>query len=278
MTQDDALSLERFDRPLLMLGCGNMAGAMLARWLECGLSPGLVTIVDPGRQQAPQDTALMAALPETLPAGSVVVLGIKPQMLGEVAPLLAPLLPTDAIVISMLAGITLAGLRDALGEGADIIRIMPNTPVALGKGVCAYCTEPGTGATARTITESLLAPLGLVERLADEGQMNLVTALSGSGPAFVYRFIDALGAAAAELGLAADMAARLALATVEGATALACTAQESPAQLAERVASPGGTTRAGLNVLDEDAALRSLLLATLRAARDRGEEMAKLAG
>lgn len=267
--------LSSFGRPVMMVGCGNMAGAMLVRWLECGLDPALVTIVDPARREAPGGVALLSALPIELPVGTVIVLGIKPQGLGTLASELAPLLAGDNIVISMLAGITLAGLGDALGSVAQVVRIMPNTPVALGVGVCAVCPDRTVSDGSRQLAEELLAPLGLVEWMADEEQMNLVTALSGSGPAFVYRFIDALAIAARDLGMDEALAGRMALATVAGAAALAQRSTETPGELAERVASPGGTTRAGLSVLDAQQALVSLLEQTLRAARDRGEELAR---
>lgn len=268
------MSLKTFARPLVMIGCGNMAGAILARWLEAGLDPFCVTVVDPGRSAPPAPgVTLLGALPDALPAGAVLTLGVKPQSLPDVAPLLAPLLDETHLVLSMLAGVTVESLRMSLGTGVALVRIMPNTPVALGKGVCALYADDASLADVRT----LLAPLGLVERITDEGQFNLITALTGCGPAFVFRFIDALARAATTLGLAEDQAARLALATVEGAAALAQQADDSPAVLADRVASKGGMTREGLDVLDEDGRLVTLLTDMMRAAQDRGVELERLA-
>ena len=261
-----------------MIGCGVMAGAILTRWLEAGLAPERVTVVDPGRAAPPAEgVSLLSALPPVLPSGAVIVLGVKPQSLPDLAPVLAPLLGKEHILISMLAGVTLAGLRAALGASADLVRIMPNTPVALGKGVCALYADAHTDAGLVDEAQRLLAPLGLVERIADEAQFNLITALTGCGPAFVFRFIDALAKAAETLGLDADQAARLAMATVEGASALAAQADEPPAILADKVASKGGMTREGLDVMDEGGRLIALLSETLRAACDRGEALEQLA-
>ncbi len=272
------MTMNSFDRPVVMIGCGNMAGAILARWLGAGLSATDVTVIDPGRTAPPYDgIALLSELPSALPARAVVVLGVKPQSLPDVAPALAPLLDKGHLVISMLAGVTIAGLRSALGKAADLVRIMPNTPAALGKGVVALYADAQTDTAQVDEAAHLLAPLGLVERIGDEAQLNLITALTGCGPAFVFRFIDALAQAATTLGLEADQAARLALATVEGASALAAEADEDPAILADKVASKGGMTREGLDIMDENGRLIALLNDTLRAARDRGEALERLA-
>jgi pyrroline-5-carboxylate reductase len=198
---------------------------------------------------------------------------VKPQMLDAVAPAIAR---THApLLLSILAGVEEAALAARIEAGA-IVRAMPNLPVAIGKGVTALFTgsaDPGARATAA----ALAAPLGHVEWIGDEAMFDAVTALSGCGPGFVFRFVDALAQAGAALGLPADQAARLALATVEGAAAMAAGADASPAVLADRVASPGGSTREGLNVLDREDALNALLAETLSAARDRNAELAAAA-
>lgn len=269
--------LQDFDRQLLLIGCGNMAGAILRRWIDCGLSAARVSAVDPGRSDPPAaGVTLFSALPSSIPEGAIVVLGVKPQALPAIAPALAPLLRAGHVLVSMLAGVTLDQLRISLGNDPDLIRIMPNTPVALGKGVCAIYADAGAHAETVLLVERLLRPLGLVEHLADEAQFNLLTAISGCGPAFVFRFIDALANAAAALGLEPRQAARLAMATVEGASALAAVAEEAPADLADKVASKGGMTREGLDVMDAEGRLETLLIDTLRAARDRGEELNRL--
>ncbi|MEO8723786.1 MAG: pyrroline-5-carboxylate reductase [Sphingobium sp.] len=260
-----------------MVGCGNMAGAMLSRWLECGLDPADVTVLRPSGRAVAPGVRVMAEWPGTMPHGAVVVLGMKPQQLGQVAPKLAPLLADNSTVVSLLAGVTMQVLRDALGGDVAMIRAMPNTPVALGQGVCALYADSGAGETARNIVVELMAPLGLVEWISDEGQFNLITALSGCGPAFVFRFIDAMASAASDLGMTPDQAQRLAMATVQGAASLAAASSVDPAQLADNVASPGGMTREGLNVMDNEGRMKALLLDTLRAARDRGEALARQA-
>ncbi|MGD9664978.1 MAG: pyrroline-5-carboxylate reductase family protein, partial [Novosphingobium sp.] len=155
------------------------------------------------------------------------------------------------------------------------VRLMPNLAAAMGKSPLALASD-GISDAAKASLEELLAPLGMSQWVSEE-QFHLVTALAGSGPAFVYRFIDALGEGAAALGMAQDEAARMALAMVEGAVALASAADVSAGELARRVASPGGTTEAGLKVLDANKAMADLIEATLRAARDRSEEMAAAA-
>jgi pyrroline-5-carboxylate reductase len=179
------------------------------------------------------------------------------------------------LLLSILAGVDLATLRRLFPQAQAIVRVMPNLAAALGKSPIALFGD--ATAEARERTEALMAPLGPAEWLADESEMDLVTALAGSGPAFVYRFIDALAEAAANLGLPRAQADRLALAMVEGAAALAAAAPHSPAELARRVASPGGVTQVGIDVLDADARLVALLTDTLRGARDRSAEMTRAA-
>ncbi len=152
---------------------------------------------------------------------------------------------------------------------------MPNLPVALGQGVTGLYADGAVSHSIRSEVDALIKPLGTAEWIDDEGQFNALTALSGCGPAFLFRFIDAFARAGEAIGLSADQAARMALATVQGSASLAAQASESPAILADRVASPGGMTREGLNVLDADDRLLKLLTDTLAAARDRGEEIAR---
>jgi len=256
---------------LLIVGCGNMGGAMLAGWLAGGIEPSRFTIVDPVVERAPAGVSLL----RELPGGQfdAILLGVKPQMLGEVAPSLARLAGASTTVFSILAGVELASLQQQFPEANGIVRIMPNLSAAIGKSPIALAgTALDDGA--RAAIAELMAPLGRPEWI-DEAHFDLVTALVGSGPAFVYRFIDALASGAAELGLDPGQAERLALATVEGAALLASKSEDLPGELADRVASPGGTTRAGLDILDADGSLMRLVESTLRAARDRGAEMAK---
>lgn len=256
---------------IFQFGCGNMGGAMLAGWLAGGLDPADFTVVDPYLDTVPAGVHLHAAAPAQATPADIVLLGFKPQQLTEAAPAVAPLVGPDTLILSILAGVDCATLREIFPAARAIVRVMPNLAAALGKSPIALFGD-ATG-EARAATEALLAPLGQAEWLNDEGAMDLVTALAGSGPAFVYRFIDALAAGAAALGLPRDQADRLALAMVEGAAQLATASPHSPAELARRVASPGGTTRAGLDVLDADNRLARLIEDTLRGARDRSAEM-----
>ena len=204
-----------------------------------------------------------------------VLLGVKPQMLAGAAPAVAGL-ARGGVLLSILAGVEIATLAGLFPGAAAIVRIMPNLAAALGKSPVALFA-PELGEDHRTAVTRLMAPLGTPEWLADEDQFHAVTALAGSGPAFVYRFIDALAAGGAALGLEGAQAERMALAMVEGAALLAAAAPDSPADLARKVASPGGTTQAGLDVLDAEDAMARLVAATLAAAARRSEELAAAA-
>jgi pyrroline-5-carboxylate reductase len=259
-------------KSILIVGCGNMGGAMLAGWLAAGFAPSRFTVVDPVLAEAPQGVALLRELPAD-GAFDAVLLGVKPQMLGDVAPVLEPLVGPGTTLLSILAGVELATLAGRFPRAAAVVRVMPNLSAALGKSPIAL-VGAGLSDEVPGAIDALMAPLGTAEWLAGEGLMDVVTALAGSGPAFVYRFIDALASGAAGLGLPRDQAERLALATVEGAALLAAASDHAPGELARRVASPGGTTQKGLDVLDRDAALARLMTDCLRAARDRSAEMA----
>ena len=257
---------------ILLVGCGNMAGAMLRGWLAGGLAAERFTVTDPARPSLPEGVRSLEAIPQEGEFDAI-LLGVKPQLLGRVAPQVAPLAGAGATVLSLLAGVDLATLAQTFPEAAAHVRVMPNLAVELGKAPIALA-ERGLGEDGRAALLSLMAPLGTPEWVGEQ-DFDLVTALAGSGPGFVYRFIDSLAAAAADLGLEREQADRLALAMVEGAAALAAASPHSPAELARRVASPGGMTQEGLDVLDRDGALVRLLAETLRAARDRGAQLAE---
>jgi len=259
----------------LQFGCGNMGGAMLDGWLAGGLDPAAFTVVDPYLAKAPAGVTHLAAAPAADHGFDVVLLGFKPQQLAETAPAIAPLVGKGTLLLSILAGVDLETLRRHFPAAAGIIRVMPNLAAALGKSPIGLVGEADQDA--RALTERLMAPLGQAEWLAGEEQMDLITALAGSGPAFIYRVIDALAAGAADLGLPREQADRLALAMVEGASALAAASPYSPGELADRVASPGGTTRAGLDVLDAGGRVGALMRDTLAAAASRSAEMTRAA-
>lgn len=260
---------------LFFVGCGNMAGQILSRWLDCGLDPVRVTVLRPSGRAVAGGVHVVTDYPPVLPAGTLILLGMKPYQIGDVADALGPRCRADTPMVSILAGTTLAELRARFPMVHDIVRAMPNLPVGIGQGVTALHADARTSGEAAAMAETLMAPLGLAEWIADEALFNAATALSGCGPAFLFRFVDALARAGQAIGIPADQAARMALGTVEGAASMAARASESPAILADRVASPGGMTRKGLDMLDADDRLLRLLTDTLVAARDRGEAIAR---
>ncbi len=255
--------------PLWLAGCGNMAGAMLARWLEQGVDPGHVSVIRPSGRDAGADVRVSTTWPEDeVPA--IVLLGMKPHQLDAAAATLAPILDPETILVSILAGVELVSLRARFPTPRNIIRAMPNLPVRIGRGVIGLHGEGDL--EARALVTGLMAVLGHAEWFEDERAFDLVTSLSGSGPAFTYRFIDALAKAAGTLGLPEAQALAFARAAVEGAAALAGTGTASLAERAREVTSPNGTTEAGLLVLD--AELDDLIARTLAASRRRSLEMA----
>lgn len=255
---------------VLIVGCGNMAGAMLEGWLAGGNDPSRFTIADPSEPRF-EAVAQHASIPES-GAFDLVLLGVKPQMLGDVTEAIDKIAHDKTIVLSVMAGVQLATLAGAFPNAGAVARVMTNLAVALGKAPVALAMQ-GMDEAKREELAEFMQPLGTPEWVGED-QFDLVTALAGSGPAFVFRFIDGLARAAEDLGLPAEQADRLALAMVEGASALAASSGQSPGELARRVASPGGTTQMGLDVLDHDNSLARLLTETLRAARDRGAELA----
>ncbi|MBM7406610.1 MULTISPECIES: pyrroline-5-carboxylate reductase [Sphingomonas] len=261
--------------PIWLVGCGNMAGAMLRRWLETGhVSATDVTVINRSGTLPIDGIRVLTEVPADAPAPATVMLGVKPQQLDIIAQTaVAQLRPK--LLLSILAGVENAALA-ARFQADAIVRAMPNLPVSIGKGVVALHSD-SLDEGLRGAATALMAPLGTVEWIGEEGLFDAVTALSGCGPGFVFRFIDAMGAAGAALGLPEDQARRLAIATVEGAGALASGTEASPATLADRVASPGGSTREGLNVLDREDALRRLMAETLAASARRNAEMAAAA-
>lgn len=251
-----------------------MGGAMLRQWIASGvLAANDVDVVNRGERALPAGVRQSRDLPEGL-LPDAVVLAMKPQQIDDIAGRYAERLSGVPLIVSILAGVE----QDALAKrftARVIVRAMPNLPVGIGKGVVALDTS-SHDAGARADVAALMAPLGLVEWVA-AAQFDAVTALAGSGPAFLYRFIDALAAAGVAQGLPEDQAHRLALATVEGSALLASAADVGPGELAERVASPGGSTRKGLDVLDAEDALKVLMTETIAAATRRNAEMAAAA-
>lgn len=257
---------------LVLLGCGKMGQAMLAGWLAAGLPPRQVWIVEP--TPAPSLAGLGVRVNEPLPArAAVVVLAVKPQMMPEALPQVAPLADTGAMFLSIAAGLPLAWFAARLGEATPIVRAMPNTPAAVGRGIAALIANPA-GEAALPLAEALLAAVGQTVRLAAESQMDAVTAVSGSGPAYVFHLIEALAAAGEAQGLAPDLAMTLARATVVGAGALAHVSPETAETLRVNVTSPGGTTAAALAVLmDDKTGLPPLMARAVAAAAARSKAL-----
>lgn len=264
----DAVRLDRIG-PLWVVGCGNMGSALLDRWLACGLDADLVTVIDPQARRIPSRVRAAAAPRDAGGLPELLLLAVKPQQLAEVAVELAPFLGREPLVVSILAGTTIATLKRLLSP--RVVRAMPNTPVRIGQGSVVLCG--GDGADQATVS-ALMAAAGHVHWIEDEHLFDAVTGVSGSGPAYLFRFIEALAAAGANAGLPPALADRLALETVTGAAALAAAGDETPAALRAAVTSPNGTTAAGLAVLDGEGDLSRLVEDTVAAAARRSSELA----
>ncbi|EKV27086.1 Pyrroline-5-carboxylate reductase [Caenispirillum salinarum AK4] len=261
---------------ILLVGCGKMGGAMLSGWLEHSVSPEAVVVVEPNGVE--ETTAKVVASADAVPDGfrpDVVVLAVKPQMMDDVAPAFARFASDKTVFLSIAAGRTLASLRRAVGaDEAVIVRAMPNTPSAVGRGMTVCCPGEGVTDAMRDTCTMLLEAVGQVAWVDDEAQMDAVTAVSGSGPAYVFALTEAMAAAGEKAGLPANLAAMLARATVCGAGELMYRASEDPAQLRENVTSPGGTTAAALDVLRGEDGFPALLEKAVAAAARRSKELA----
>lgn len=260
-------------RPILLVGCGKMGGAMFAGWCAAGRD---VAVVEPNAAGHPQGALLVVAGPESLPAGldpAAVLLAVKPQEAARTLPHYARFAP-GALFVSVMAGKTLAGMATLLGPGARIVRAMPNTPAAIGKGITVACAGPGVSPAERTLADQLLGAVGQTAWVEEEALLDPVTALSGGGPAYVFLLAEVLEQAGIAAGLPAGLAARLARATVAGSGALLEASPEPPATLRRNVTSPGGTTAEALSVLMEDAAWPALMRRAIAAASARSRELA----
>ena len=260
-------------RGLVLLGCGKMGSALLQGWLAGGLPAGSVHVIEPH----PSDwlRASGVHLNGPLPAApAVALLAVKPQMMGAALPALQALGGGGTLFISIAAGTSLSTLEGALGAGTPVVRVMPNTPAAVGRGISALTGNDHADAAALALARDLMAAVGDTVMLDSESQMDAVTAVSGSGPAYVFHLIEALAAAGEAEGLPPAMAMQLARATVCGAGELAHQAPESAAQLRINVTSPGGTTAAALAVLmDDEDGFPALLRRAVRAAAARSAEL-----
>ncbi len=259
-------------RGLVLIGCGRMGGALLEGWLARGLRPDAVHVVDPNPRAdlGARGVSVNGDLPGD-PA--VLVIAVKPQMMADVLPRLS--VGAGTLVVSVAAGVTIAAYERAF-PASPIVRAMPNTPAAIGQGITAIVGNGRAGPAQLTLAEALMSAVGRVVRLQAEDQMDAVTAVSGSGPAYVFHMIEAMAEAGRAEGLPADLALELARATVAGAGALAVAEDADPAVLRENVTSPGGTTAAGLaQLMDAEKGLPPLMRRTVAAAAARGRELGK---
>lgn len=265
--------------PLLLVGCGKMGGALLNGWLAQGVAVDDVLVVepalDPSRVALPPGVQVLASAAE-LPGDVVpaaVVLAVKPQVMADVAPAYARFAATDTVFLSIAAGTPIRFFEGCLGDRAAVVRVMPNTPAAIGRGMSVLCANARATPAQRDICGRLLAAVGEAAWLDDENLMNAVTAVSGSGPAYVFLLIECLADAGKAVGLPDELARQLALETVAGAGELARRSDDDPAQLRVNVTSPGGTTAAALEILMGPDGLKPLMEKAVTAAEQRGREL-----
>jgi len=270
--------LQNVSGTLVLVGAGKMGGAMLAGWVRLGFARTQIVVLEP------RPSVEIAALAKTgvrlnPPVNEIrdvafVVVAIKPQEAEAIAPALKPLIGSNTLVVSVMAGKTVGFLESALGAGAAIVRSMPNTPAAIGRGITVAVPNPKVTPEQRTLAHRLLGAVGAVEWVADEALLDAVTAVSGSGPAYVFLLAESLARAGAAAGLPADLAARLARQTVAGSGELLHQSPLDAATLRQNVTSPGGTTAAALGVLMAADGLDPLLEKAIAAATRRSKELA----
>ena len=269
----------KLERPLLLVGCGKMGGAMLAGWRARGIAAAGMTVVEPRGTSAVTEKGV-AVVPDadSLAADldpEVVVFAVKPQQMGEVLPHYRRFAKPATLFLSIAAGTPIRVFEKHLGANAAIVRAMPNTPAAIGQGISVICPNAHATEAQAAMAQALLGAIGEVVAVDDEALLDPVTAVSGSGPAYVFLLVETMAEAGVAAGLPRPLAERLALVTVAGAGQLALRGPESPAALRENVTSPGGTTYAALQVLMAEEGLQKLMTAAIAAATARGRELAK---
>ncbi len=258
---------------LVLLGCGKMGTALLTGWLAAGIPAASVWVLEPNPSDWLKSLGVHLNLP--LPKSPAVALvAVKPQMMGAALPALQALGNGTTLFISIAAGTPIAAFEAALGPRTPIVRTMPNTPAMVGRGITGICANALAGSRGLALARTLMRAVGQVVDLDGEHQIDAVTALSGSGPAYVFHLIEAMAAAGEAEGLSPTVAMQLARATVSGAGELAHRAPETAAQLRVNVTSPGGTTAAALaHLMDPETGLTSLLRRAVHAAAERGREL-----
>lgn len=265
--------------PVALIGAGRMGGAMLNAWLQRGADPSQIFVVDPG---PPSETVALrdkhgfslAVAPEAVTtAPGIVIIAVKPQQMDNVLPGLAHLMGGHTVAMSIAAGRTIDSVARHLGADRAIVRAMPNTPAAIGRGMTVACANAQVGPEQARMCTELLRAVGEVAWIEDEGLMDAVTGVSGSGPAYVFLMTECLAEAGVEAGLPRDLAEQLARVTVQGAGALMEASDDPAAKLRENVTSPGGTTEAALAELMGEPGLRDLMTRAVAAAVRRSKEL-----
>ena len=265
---------------LVLVGCGKMGGALLEGWLARGVGAAKIIVMEP--KPSPEVSALLSKhgvslnpSPASINDAEVVVIAVKPQMMTEVLPHLLPLMAAKPLILSIAAGKAIASFEVAFGKAASIIRTMPNTPAAIGRGITAIVGNQNVSPTQMKLAEELLAATGEVVHVDNEAVIDLVTAVSGSGPAYVFLLAETLAAAGEKAGLPKELAVRLARATVAGSGELMRQSGIDAAILRQNVTSPNGTTHAALQVLMGDDGMQQLLNRAVEAAAQRSRELTK---
>jgi pyrroline-5-carboxylate reductase len=269
-------TLADLSRTILLVGAGKMGGAMLEGWLRLGLDPKNLAVLEP---QPSRELSALAGrglrlnpAASTVGEASAIIIAVKPQNAAEIMPSLAGAVGAGTVVVSIMAGQRLAFLEQTLSQRAALVRAMPNTPASIGRGITVAVPNVRVSARQRELVHALLSATGAVEWIGDEALMDAVTAVSGSGPAYVFLLTEALAQAGTAAGLPADLAAKLARATVAGSGELLQRSPLDPATLRQNVTSPGGTTAAALTVLTDP--LNELMIRAVAAAAERSRQLA----
>ena len=272
---NDTQPLAQITGTIVLAGAGKMGSAMLTGWLAGGLDATRVVVVEP----YPSDEIKALAAkgirlnPKETSAAATLVVALKPQMFREAGPALKPFAGSSTLVVSIMAGTTIAALQEVCG--GSVVRAMPNTPAAIGRGITVAVAANNVSAAQRAVADALLRATGSVEWVEDEGLMDAVTAVSGSGPAYIFLLAEELARAGIEAGLPQELATKLARETVAGSGELLHRSDAPSATLRQNVTSPGGTTAAALEVLMGDGGLQQLMTRAVAAATRRSKELAK---
>jgi pyrroline-5-carboxylate reductase len=269
-------TLSNFKGPLLLVGAGKMGQAMLDGWLARGLAPGRLVIVEPQASESVRALSARGVVlnPAAPPKAAAIVIAVKPQTAPEVVPALAAHVGDGTLVLSIMAGRTLKFLRERLPAGTAMVRAMPNTPAAIGRGIAVACGSTDVSTDQRSLATNLLSAIGAVEWVEHESLIDAVTALSGSGPAYVFLLTEAIAKAGVAAGLPQALAEKLARETVAGSGELMHRTALDPATLRQNVTSPGGTTAAALEILMGPNGFERLLTEAIAAATRRSRELA----